>query len=71
MYISGGLQYIASNLNQLPTGVVDVDSYVLEARSYIAVGVLTSGHLTLLEKVARLKKFQFTQSGQDLANNLI
>ena len=60
-----------SRMHQLPTGVSDLDSYVIEAQDYLNQGLLTSGHREQLDTVARLKKFQFTSSGEVLSTRLI
>ena len=71
MYISGELSYLVSRLNQLPTGVGDVNQFVNEAKDFKARGLLTSGHLVQCDQIARLKAFQFTQNGADLANPIV
>jgi hypothetical protein len=71
MYISGELSYLVSRLNQLPTGVADVNQFANEAKDYKARGLMPSGHLVQCDQIARLKAFQFSQNGADLSTPLV
>jgi hypothetical protein len=70
-YITGTHGDFMSRLNQLPSGVVDVATFVTEGIDYKNQGKLTSGHLVQLDYVARLKKFQFENTGSYLSTSLM
>ena len=64
MYISGTIVDFASRLHQLPTGVADVNQFLIEGRTYLSsVDKNVSGKW---EGEARLKQFQFNQTGSGL-----
>ena len=70
-YISGSLVDLAVRLNQLPTGVADVSSFVSEAQNQIALGLVSSGLMVELDYICRLKKFQFNLDPTGLAIPLL
>jgi hypothetical protein len=53
-----------SRMKSLPTGTGELHQFVDEAKDYKARGLLTSGHLTQLDAVARNLKSSFTNSGE-------
>jgi hypothetical protein len=53
MYLTGRHDTQMNRLHALPTGINDINSYVNEARNWVASGVITSsGFLKMLEAIS-------------------